>query len=141
MKSIFFTLFTVIAVAMFLTAAAFAETQPNSLETEILTDATDALPLDRLYASPSLSGPSARMVKYSPDGTRVTFLKSRADEQNRFDLWQYNVATGAQSLLVDSRLLEPEPVELSEEEKALRERKRISGTVGITRKRNTRTPV
>jgi dipeptidyl-peptidase-4 len=132
MKSAFFTLFNALAAAVFLVAASLAETQPDTLESQILTDAPETLPLDRLYASPSLSGPSARMVKYSPDGTRVTFLKSRADEQNRFDLWQYDVATGKQSLLVDSRLLEPEPVELSEEEKALRERKRISGTVGIT---------
>ena len=91
----------------------------------------DSLPLERLYASPSLSGPVARTVKYSPDGRRVTFLKSRPDEQNRFDLWQFDVATGTQSLLVNSSLLEPDRVELSEEEIALRERKRIAGTAGI----------
>ncbi|MEL8056460.1 MAG: DPP IV N-terminal domain-containing protein, partial [Pseudomonadota bacterium] len=39
--------------------------------------------------------------------------------------------TGEQSMLVDSKLLEPEEVELSEEEKALRERKRIAGRKGI----------
>ncbi|MEZ5945742.1 MAG: prolyl oligopeptidase family serine peptidase [Hyphomonas sp.] len=97
-----------------------------------MTETPDSLPLERLYASPSLAGPAARMVKYSPDGSRVTFLKSRADEQNRFDLWQFDVATGEQSLLVNSRMLEPVAVELSEEEKALRERKRIAGTAGIT---------
>ena len=90
-----------------------------------------ALTIERLYASPSLSGPSPRGVKFSPDGTRVTFLKAREDDQSRFDLWQFDVATGAQSMLVDSTLLEPEEVELSEEEKALRERKRIAGSRGI----------
>jgi dipeptidyl-peptidase-4 len=70
-------------------------------------------------------------VQYSPDGKRVTFLKARADEAARFDLWQFDVATGEQSMLVDSKLLEPEEVELSEEEKALRERKRIAGRKGI----------
>jgi dipeptidyl-peptidase-4 len=89
------------------------------------------LTLERLYASPSLSGPTPQGVKYSPDGTRVTFLKARADEAARFDLWQFDVATGEQSMLVDSKLLEPEEVELSEEEKALRERKRIAGRKGI----------
>ncbi len=126
------TLFTLLATVFFMAAPSIAQTQQNPMEAEILTDAPGSLPLERLYASPSLSGPTARMVKYSPDGTRVTFLKSRADEQNRFDLWQYDVATGEQSMLVDSSLLEPEPVELSEEEKALRERKRISGSAGIT---------
>ena len=36
-------------------------------------------------------------------------------------------------MLVDSRILEPEDVELSEEEKALRERQRIAGVKGIAR--------
>lgn len=89
------------------------------------------LTIERLFASPSLSGPAPTGVKYSPDGKRVTFLKAREDEGDRFDLWQFDVATGEQSLLVDSKLLEPEEVELSEEEKALRERKRIAGRKGI----------
>lgn len=91
----------------------------------------EPLTIERLYASPGLSGPTPTGVKYSPDGKRVTFLKARADDTARFDLWQFDVATGAQSLLVDSKLLEPEEVELSEEEKALRERKRIAGRKGI----------
>jgi dipeptidyl-peptidase 4 len=124
-------LFTGLAMALFVACQSFAEPLPNVTETRILTASPDSLPLERLFASPSLSGPVARMVKYSPDGTRVTFLKSRPDDQSRFDLWQYNVATGQQSMLVDSRLLEPNPVELSEEEKAMRERKRIAGSAGI----------
>ena len=92
---------------------------------------TSRLTIERLYASPALSGPSARGVKFSPDGNRVTFLKSRETESSRFDLWQFDVATGEQSLLVDSKILEPEEVVLSEEEKALRERKRIAGQKGI----------
>ena len=94
---------------------------------------TDAprLTIERLYDSPSLNGPSPRGVKFSPDGTRVTFLKGREDDASRLDLWQFDVASGEQSLLVDSKILEPEEVELSEEEKALRERKRIAGQKGI----------
>ncbi|MFC6198674.1 S9 family peptidase [Ponticaulis profundi] len=89
------------------------------------------LTIERLYASPSLNGPTAKGVKFSPDGQRVTFLKARAEDSARYDLWQFDVATGEQSLLVDSTLLEPEEVELSEAEKALRERKRIAGQKGI----------
>ena len=91
----------------------------------------EPLTIERLFASPSLSGATPSGVQYSPDGKRVTFLKAREDEGNRYDLWQFDVATGEQSLLVDSKLLEPEDVELSEEEKALRERKRIAGRKGI----------
>ena len=109
-------------------AASLAQSLPN--ETNAMVD-QKPLTIERLFASPSLSGPTPNGVKYSPDGQRVTFLKARDDEGDRYDLWQFNVATGEQSLLVDSRLLEPDEVELSEEEKALRERKRIAGRKGI----------
>lgn len=91
----------------------------------------EKLTLERLYAAPSLNGASPTGVKYAPDGSRVTFLKARQDEGNRYDLWQFDAETGEQSLLVDSTLLEPDDVVLSEEEKALRERKRIAGRKGI----------
>lgn len=89
------------------------------------------LTLDRLFASPSLTGQTTLGIKYSPDAARVTFLKPRPDDQQRHDLWQFDVETGAPSLLVDSLLLEPEEIVLSEEEIALRERKRIAGRTGI----------
>ncbi|MFN4184058.1 MAG: DPP IV N-terminal domain-containing protein [Hyphomonas sp.] len=95
-----------------------------------MTDAPRLTP-ERLYASPSLSGTPPRAVRFSPDGKRVTFLKPRAEESARYDLWQFDVASGAQSLLVDSAFVDPAEIELSEEEKALRERKRIAGVRGI----------
>ena len=101
------------------------------------------LTIDRLYASPSLNGPSPTGVKYAPDGKRVTFLKAREEDSSRYDLWQFDVETGEQSMLVDSTLLEPEEVELSEEEKALRERKRIKtrGFTGFSMSRDGRSVV
>ena len=63
------------------------------------------LTIDRLFGAPSLNGLSPTGVKYSPDGQRVTFLKGKADAPARYDLWQFDVKTGEQSLLVDSRLL------------------------------------
>ncbi|MBA4227635.1 MAG: S9 family peptidase [Hyphomonas sp.] len=95
-----------------------------------MTDARRLTP-ERLYASPSLSGSTPRAVRFSPDGRRVTFLKPRAEESARYDLWQFDVATGAQTLLVDSTAIDPADAELSEEEKALRERKRIASVRGI----------
>lgn len=125
LKTLFFP-----AAALLLSACAatLAQTPPES--TSAMVDQTP-LTIERLFASPSLSGPTPSGVKYNPDGTRVTFLKAREDDGDRYDLWQFNVATGAQSMLVDSKLLEPTEVELSEEEKALRERKRIAGRKGI----------
>ncbi|RAN30580.1 hypothetical protein HY3_05380 [Hyphomonas pacifica] len=108
-------------------APTFADSSPAKAVSRPMTDLT----LERLYASPSLNGSSPMGVKYSPDGKRVTFLKAKETDQARYDLWQFDVATGEQSLLVDSRLLEPEDVELSEEAKALRERKRTAGKTGI----------
>jgi dipeptidyl-peptidase-4 len=118
------------AAALLLSACATTLAQPLSEDSQTMVD-QKPLTIERLFASPSLSGPTPSGVQYSPDGTRVTFLKAREDEANRYDLWQFHVATGEQSMLVDSKLLEPEEVELSEEEKALRERKRIAGRKGI----------
>ena len=118
------------AAALLLSActSTLAQTSPES--SSAMVDQTP-LTIERLFASPSLSGPAPSGVKYSPDGSRVTFLKARNDDVSRYDLWQFDVATGEQSMLVDSTLLEPEEVELSEAEKALRERKRIAGRKGI----------
>ncbi len=117
------------AAALALSACLSNEAQePASTPTEA---ASVDLPLERLFQSPSLSGPSPRAVAFSPDGALVTFLRPRDDEQDRLDLWAYRVETGEAFMLVDSKILEPEEVELSEAEKALRERKRIAGTKGI----------
>lgn len=118
------------AFALATLALAACAAQPKPAPQDNMTSSSK-LTLERLYASPALSGTSPRGVKFSPDGKRVTFLKPRATDQSRFDLWQFDVATGAQSLLVDSSLVDPEDAELSEEEKALRERKRIAGIRGI----------
>ena len=104
---------------------------PSIAQTDAQADAPDRLTIDRLFASPSLTGASPRGVRYSPGGDRVTFLQAREDDASRFDLWAYDVASGEARMLVDSLSLEPEEVELSEEEKALRERKRISASRGI----------
>jgi len=88
------------------------------------------LPLERVFSSPSLSGPTPRKAKLSPDGRFVTLLKNRADDKERYDLWAIDTATGAQRMLVDSQKI-GSGGELSEEEKMRRERARIAGTKGI----------
>ncbi|MEL6826959.1 MAG: DPP IV N-terminal domain-containing protein [Pseudomonadota bacterium] len=117
--------------AVLLVSACAASLAQTSLENTSAMVEQKPLTIERLFASPSLSGSTPSGIKYSPDGKRVTFLKARDNDGSRYDLWQFDVATGEQSMLVDSKLLEPEEVELSEEEKALRERKRIAGRKGI----------
>ncbi len=88
------------------------------------------LTLDRIYASPSLSGPTPRDVQLSPDGRLATLLKPRADDRERYDLWAVDTTTGAQRMLVDSRKV-GSGGEISEAEKMRRERARVGGTKGI----------
>ncbi len=86
------------------------------------------LTVERLYSSPSLSGPSMRELKISPDGSRVTFLRGKDSDYERLDLWEYHIASGETRMLFNSDDLHAGVEELSDEEKARRERLRLSGT-------------
>ncbi len=90
-----------------------------------------ALTLERVFASPSLSGPRPRVLKLSPDGRLATLLKGRADDKDRFDLWAVDTATGQSRMLVDSAKLATGNA-LSEAERMNRERQRIADVKGIT---------
>ena len=80
------------------------------------------LTIDRLFDAPALAGPTIVGLKVSPDGSRVTFLKGKADDKDRLDLWEYNIQDRAARVLVDSKTLAPDKVKLSDEELARRER-------------------
>ena len=86
----------------------------------------EKLPPQRVYDSPDLSGPRARGVKLSPDGQAVTYIKTRADDLLVTDLWIAEVAGGEPRLLLDGKKLAPDKRELSEAEKARRERAGVS---------------
>ena len=90
----------------------------------------EKLSIERIYGDPDINGPSPRALKVAPDGSRVTFLKGRDDDQNQLDLWIFDVASGTTRRLVDSTALGPAP-ELSDAEKARRERERIAQLHGI----------
>ena len=83
--------------------------------------------LERIYSDPSISGKSPKKLKLSPDGKRATYIQAREDDYNRYDLWQYEVATGKRSMLIDSKALFSGNEALSDEEKARRERLRVFG--------------
>lgn len=91
----------------------------------------EKLTLEAIAGDVSLSGPALLNPAVSPDGGRVTFLRGKDDNANRFDLWEYDIASGQSRLLVDSRALSPGEEALSDEEKARRERQRLVGLSGI----------
>ena len=59
----------------------------------------------RVFADPSLSGPTAKGVALSPDGKRVTYLKGKAEAANVQDLWAADVKGGEPYRLIDSAAL------------------------------------
>ena len=81
---------------------------------------------ERVFSSPALIGPVARGVSLSPDGQLVAFLRGREDDANVQDLWAAPTGEGEPYKLIDARALAPDAGELSEAEKARRERLRIS---------------
>ena len=86
----------------------------------------DKLTPERVFADPSLSGPTAKGVALSPDGKRVTYLKAKPEAANVQDLWAADVKGGEPYRLIDSAALSSGAKELSEAEKARRERARVS---------------
>jgi len=95
------------------------------------TSTAEKLTIERMFASPNLSGASLRAPKISPDGTLVTYLLGKSGARGQLDLWAFDVAGGEHRLLVDSQALAPAEQEMSAEEEARRERQRTSSLRGI----------
>jgi len=93
-----------------------------------LTAQAEQLSIERIYSSPSLNGQTPKSLSFSPDGSRVTYLQGKEDDLYRYDLWEYNLASGENKRLVNSDDIFSGPENLSDEEKARRERKRVYGT-------------
>ena len=112
------------ALALMAAAAPFAMTlTPASAQTSAKPG---VLTPERVYSDPDLSGPTARGVQLSPDGKLVTFLRAKETDREVQDLWAIDTAGGEPRRLIDAKVLEPKEQELSEAEKARRERQRIS---------------
>ncbi len=95
------------------------------------TTSAQSLTLERIFSSPELSGSTLRQVKLSPAGDRVTFLRGQENDKNRMDLWEYHIKDQQSRPLVEADQVMPDERPLSEEEKARRERARISSLRGI----------
>lgn len=87
------------------------------------------LTIDRIFASPPISGSTPRLLKLSPDGHYASLLLPRDTDRERYDLWAMDTSTGAKRMLVDSTKVGGG--EISEAEKMRRERARVGGTKGI----------
>ena len=57
-----------------------------SMAATMATAQAAQLTIDRIFDGASLSGPTPVKLKASPDGTRVTFLRAKQDDQNTYDL-------------------------------------------------------
>ena len=93
----------------------------------------EKLTIERLYSAPNINGQSLKNLTISPDAESVTYLKSKSEGINNYDLWQYNIATNSHELLVDAnKLLDESSLvstkQLSDEEKSRRERQRIDAS-------------
>ena len=105
---------------------------PALVACAVATGASAAeLTIDRLFDAPPLAGPTIVGLKISPDGSRVTYLKGKADDKDRLDLWEYNIHDGQARVLVDSNALAPKQEKLSDEEIGRRERQRTAALSGI----------
>jgi dipeptidyl-peptidase 4 len=87
------------------------------------------LTIERIFASPPISGQTPRALKLSPDGRYATLLLPRESDRERYDPWAVDTSTGARRMLVDSTKVGGG--EISEAEKMRRERARVGGTKGI----------
>jgi dipeptidyl-peptidase 4 len=97
----------------------------------IAATSAEELTVARIFAAPDLNGSSLRAPQIAPGGRRVTFLQGKPDNKDQLDLWEYDVASGATRMLVDSRSLVPAEGQLSAEEEQRRERQRMSSLSGI----------
>lgn len=88
----------------------------------------EKITIERIYSAPSLNGKTPKALKFSPDGQRITYLQGKANNLHRYDLWEYNLASKENKLLVDADDLFSGPETLSDEEKARRERQRVYGS-------------
>jgi dipeptidyl-peptidase 4 len=93
--------------------------------------APERLSLEAITGDAALAGPTLVKARIAPDGSRVGFLRGRADDRNRLDLWEYHIESGQTRMLVDSALLLPGEEQLSAEEQARRERQRTAALSGI----------
>ncbi|MEO0412167.1 MAG: S9 family peptidase [Pseudomonadota bacterium] len=96
--------------------------------------ADTALTFERILSEPSLYGPTAGRLTFSPDGKQILFLRPSEADVSITDLWSADVQSGKSAPLLAYKDVAQAGAALSEAEKARRERQRIksSGIVGYS---------
>lgn len=89
------------------------------------------LTIDRLFGSPALSGPTLQSIQVAPVGSRITYLRGKDGLSTRLDLWEYDLHARKARVLINCDTIIAAGADLSEEEKARRERQRMAGLSGI----------
>ncbi|MCZ6775459.1 MAG: DPP IV N-terminal domain-containing protein [Ignavibacteria bacterium] len=90
-----------------------------------------SLTVERIFQKPALDGVRVSNIRWSPDGSKVCYL--RIDATSDFnDLWWFDVSSGKSSLLVKSEVILRGEQKFSKEELMMRERTRQTG-LGITK--------
>ncbi|MEM7569100.1 MAG: S9 family peptidase [Pseudomonadota bacterium] len=92
--------------------------------------AESLLTFERILAEPSLYGPTAGRLTFSPDGEQILYLRPSRQDVSITDLWAADVKTGKSTEVLAYKTVAEEGAALSEAEKARRERQRIR-TSGI----------
>ncbi len=90
-----------------------------------------SLSLEAIAGDTPLAGAALMQARIAPDGSRVSFLRGSDADGYRLDLWEYDIASGETRRLVAADAVLPGAEQLSDEEKARRERQRISAYSGI----------
>lgn len=114
----------------FLAPALLAPVLLAALPATATPQAVEPLTLERVFANPPLLGTPPRALTVAPDGRNIAFLRPRATDQLRFDLWVQDVESGAERMAVDSLALSGGGT-LSEAELMRRERARVASSRGI----------
>jgi len=91
------------------------------------TVVAEELTIERLFSGPNLTGETPKSLEFAPGGQYLSYLKGSKQNPQRYDLWLYDIKADKHKLLVSADQLAADEQELSDEEKARRERQRISG--------------
>ena len=92
----------------------------------LCTAMATSLTIKQITENVNLNGSIPGGLKFSPDGARVTFLRSSVADERVLDLWEYNVAEKISRLLVKATDITGGEEQLSEIERGRRERMRIT---------------
>lgn len=88
----------------------------------------EPLSIKRIFSAPNLTTPAPQQIKFAPSGRHISYLAGSNEQPNVQDLWLYDVRENKHQIIVKANELSDPNQRLSTEEKARRERLRISSS-------------